>query len=436
MDSRTQDRESILDRAIRTHREAHAALIGGRYLEAIRLAEKGLELLNALPPTERRDHVRYALLLERGRARAMLGEYAAISDFQIVRQEATAPLQRIEALVGIADCRAGSGDYPTAEAAYLQALEEAEDDEESTACRVRGWIGLGTLYWKQGRVDEAIETLSQARSALQRQPDVYEMGRTLINLGIAYTYSGRLDQALQAYEDALDCFRTLKDAHRTAAVLNNLGELHQELLDLEAALRYHEEARAIASEAGAERISIDVIRNLGVDLLLLGRYSEAMSHLEEALARARALGDKDVVLQALYSLADARLRQGQVEQAAALASELEAEARAIHSELHLARARFIQGRIFLARGDRAAARTVLQNALADAHALPSRTLLWQLHAVLGRATDDPQIADLHRRIAADFIRETVEALPDPRLRQRFLSRPEVQAVLRTERESS
>ncbi len=427
MNPQSQEQGSILDQAIRAHREAHAALISGRYQEAIRLAKEGLNLLESLPPSERRDHVRHDLLLERGRARAILGEYAAISDFQIVRQEATDPSQRSEALIGIADCYAGSGEYPLAEETYLQALEET--DEENIACRIRGWVGLGILYRKQGRIEAAIETLERARTALQRQPDVYEMGRTLINIGIAHTYSGRLDQALRAYEDALDCFQTLKDAHRTAAVLNNLGELHQELFDLETALRYHEEARTVASKAGAERISIDILRNLGVDLLLLGRYSEAMRLLGEALARARALGDKDLVLQALYSLADAYLRQGQVEQAAALADELETEARLIRSELHLARARFIQGRVALARGDRVAARAVLQEALANAHALPSRTLLWQLHAALGRATDDPQVADLHRQIAADFVRETVETLPDPRLRHRFLSRPEVRAIL-------
>ncbi len=420
----------MVDQATQTYREAHAALTSGRYREAIRLAEDGLERLKDTPPSEQRDHIRYSLLLERGRARAMLGEYAAISDFQIVRQEATDPLQRSEALVGIADCRAGSGDYLAAEEAYLQVLEETKGDDKCLLCRVRGWIGLGALYRKQGRIDEAIEMLNQAHAALQHRPDVYEMGRTLINLGIVYTYSGRLDQALQAYEDALDCFRTLKDAHRTAAVLNNLGELYQELFDLETALRYHEEARTIASNSRAERILIDVTRNLGVDLLLLRRYSRAMAYLEEALAQARAMGDKDLVLQALYSLADAHLRQGQVERAAALAAELLAEAQAIQSDLHLARARFIQGRVFLARGERAAARTALQEALANAHTLPSRTLLWQLHAVLGRATDDPQIADLHRQIAADFIRETVETLPDPQLRHRFLSQPEVQAILR------
>jgi len=431
MEHRARSQRSTLEKAVEACQQAHTAMVNGRYQEAIRLTGEGLELLETLPPSEERERIRLALLLERGRARTLLGEYAAISDFQVVRQEATDPFQYSEALVGIADCYAGIGDYPAAEEAYRQALQEAEE-EENDACCVRGWIGLGSLYWKQGRIEEAITTLDQARTALQRTPDVYEMGRVLINLGIAYTYSGRPDEALRAYEDALDCFRTLEDAHRTAAVLNNLGELHQELHDLETALKYHREAQEMAAAAGAERIEIDVLRNLGVDLLLMGRYSEAMAYLERALSRARELGDKDLVLQALYSLADAFLQQGRLEQATALVDELEAEARATHSELHLARAKFIRGRIYLAQGKQAAAQTVLQDALADAHALPSRMLLWRLHAALGRATEDPQVARLHGQIAADFIRQTADSLTDRHLRHRFLNQPEVQAVLRAD----
>jgi len=50
-------------------------------------------------------------------------------------------------------------------------------------------------------------------------------------------------------------------------------------------------------------------------------------------------------------------------------------------------------------------------------------------ATLGRTTEDPQLAHAHFRIAADFIRQTVDTLADPNLRNLFLSQPEVQAVL-------
>jgi len=408
---------------------AKEATVSGRYQQAAQLATDGLDMVDALPPSPERDLLRWDLLLHRGRARFLMGDYAGLSDFQTVRDHSSDPVQQAEALVGAADCHNGMGSYAVAEEEYQTALREVEASG-SDICRIRAWIGLGTLYWKQGRIEEAIRILNQARSALQRTPDLYELGRVLLGLGIAYDFAGQVEEAIAAYEDALKCFRSLQDDHRTAAALNNVGEIYQELRDLDRALPYHEEAARLASQSGAERISIDITRNIGVDLLLMGRYSEAMLALNQALSQARAIRDKDLALQALYNLGDAFLRQGEVERALAIARELADEAAAIHSELHAARARLLQGRAYLAQGDRSMAQNILQAALGHAHAIPSRWLLWQLHAALGRATDDPEIARIHFRIAADFIHQIADPLSDPDLRSRFLSQPEIQAVIR------
>jgi len=408
--------------------EARQATVSGRYREAIDLTQAGLALLDDFSPSPEQSRIRFDLLLERGRARRLIGDYASLADFQAVRNESTDPAQRAAALVGIGECYSGTGDYIAAENAFHLALEEGEAGGLAL-CLIRSWSGLGTLYWKQGRIEEAVQALLKARVALQKTPDVYELGHVLVSLGIAHNYAGRLDRAMAAYEEALSCFRTLGDEHRVAAVLNNLGEVYQELGDVEQALTYHQEAVGIASRAGARRMEIDITRNVGVDLLMMGRYNEAMANLHQALAWARELGDKDLILQALYSLGDALLRQGDAGRALEVAGELAAEAQAVRSGLHAARARYLQGRAHLSRGDRAAAQATLQTALADAHAVTSRVLLWQLHAALGRATDDLNLAQVHFRIAADFIHQTVEPLTDPRLRARFLEQLEVRAVL-------
>jgi tetratricopeptide (TPR) repeat protein len=418
-----------LESATHRYQQAHAATTTGRYSDALRLVEEGLDLIASLPPSEEREHLRFALTLERGWARRFLGDYTALSDFQDVRQNSPVHAQRSEALVGIGDCYSKLGDYIAAENAYNQALEETRDTG-ATLCRVRAWDGLGTLCWKQGRMDEAVRLLTQARMALRHTRDAFVLGNVLLSLGIAYAFAGRLDQAISAYEEALDCFRSLDDGHGMALVLNNLGEAHQELFNVESALHYHEEAVRLASNLGILPILLDATRNMGVDLVLMGRYSEGMMCLEKALAQAREAGDKDLALQALYSMGDASLRQGRVAQALDLAAQLEAEASAVGSALHITRARMLRGRIHLAQGNRRAAQAVLQEALTSAHALPSHLLLWQLHAALGRASEDPEVARLHLQIAADFIHQTADPLPDPALRARFLEAPEVQAVLR------
>lgn len=418
-----------LEAATQRYQQAHAATTAGRYAEALRLVEEGLSVVEALPPSEECQHVRFALTLERGWARRFLGDYTALTDFQDVRQNSPVLAQRSEALVGIGDCYSKLGDYVAAENAYNQALEETRDSG-ATLCRVRAWDGLGTLCWKQGRIDEAVRLLTQARAALRHTRDAFVLGNVLLSLGIAYAFAGRLDQAISAYEEALDCFRSLNDGHGMALVLNNLGEAHQQLFNIESALYYHEQAVSLASGLGILSILLDATRNVGVDLVLMGRYSEGMMCLEKALAQAREAGDKDLTLQALYSMGDASLRQGRVAQALDLATQLEAEANAVGSALHVTRARLLRGRTYLAQGNRQAAQAVLQEALAGAHALPSHLLLWQLHAALGRASDDPEVARLHLQIAADFIHQTADPLPDATLRARFLEMPEVQAILR------
>ncbi len=408
--------------------DAREAIVSGRYRQAVELADRGLAVLEPISTTPDGEKARFDLLIERGRARTLLGDYAAASDFQLVRADSQEPIQRTQALIGMADCHVGIGDYEAAGSGYQLALEESHA-ANCDLCLARSWVGLGTLYWKQGRIDEAVQVLLQARTVLQRSPNLYEMGRVLLSLGISHQFAGRLDQAIDTHREALKCFRTMGDNHRVAAVLNNLGELHQELWSLDQALRYHEEAVIIAVEANAQRMEVDITRNIGVDLLLMSRYSEAMIALNQALSNAREMGDKDLILQALYSLGDAFLRQGEVNRAQQVTTELAAEARAVRSELHTARAKHLQGRIHLARGERSAAQAVLQDALGEAHSLPSRLLLWQLHATLGRATEDPQVSSIHFRIAADFIKQTVEPLTDPELRSRFLEQAEVRTVL-------
>lgn len=423
-----------LENAQQLLRRAREETVSGHYQQAVQLATEGLDLLDTLPSSPEREHLCWDLLLQRGRARFLMGDYTGLSDFQTVRDQCSDPMQQAEALIGAADCHNGMGSYAVAEEEYQTALREAEASG-SDISRIRAWIGLGTLRWKQGRVEEAIRILNQAQSALQHTPDLYELGRVLLGLGIAYNFAGQIEKAIATYEDALKCFRSLQDDHRTAAVLNNVGEIYQELRDLDRALLHHEEAMRLASRSGADRIAVDITRNLGVDMLLLGRYGEAMLALNQALSQARAIRDKDLALQTLYNLGDAFLRQGEVDRALAIAGELTDEAVAIRSELHAARAQLLQGRAYLAQGDRSRAQNILQAALGHAHAIPSRWLLWQLHAALGRVTDDPQIARVHFRIAADFIHQIAEPLSDPQLRSRFLSQPEIQAVIRRAEET-
>lgn len=424
-----QSERRALTLAVQKQQQVRDAMVSGQYQHAAQLLEKGFDLLEHLPKNEDWQEAMFLLLLEQAWLKRFQGESGALEDFRSVRQRSPSPYQQAEALVGIGDCYRKMGDYGKAETAYRQAIAESNPEERSTCC-IRAWSGLGALYWQQGRVEESLEVLDRAHHALRHNPSVFDLGVVMLHMGVAHYYAGQLDRALAANREAFECFQTLGDDRGIAMVLCNLGEAYQELNDIQTALEVHQEGLEAARRAGAPIVEIDLVRNIGVDLMLMGRCSEGMEHLERARELASEIGDRDLFLQVLYSLGDAFLREGRVNRAMKVALELEEEANSLNSALRLARAKLLQGRIHLAQGERERATAVLQDALANAQTLPSRLLLWELHAAIGRACRDPEVACVHLQIAADFIHQTAEPVSDEALSRNFLRRPDVQAVLR------
>lgn len=418
--------------AVQKQQQVRDAMIRGQYQQAGQLLQEGFELLDPLPKNDDWHEAMFLLLLEQAWLKRFQGESGALEDFRSVRQRSPSPHQQAEALVGIGDCYRKMGKYGEAETAYRQALAESQPEEKSTCC-IRAWSGLGALYWQQGRMEESLEVLDQAVRALRHNPSVFDEGVVMLNMGVAHYYAGHLDQALKADQEALKCFRTLEDNHGVAVALCNMGEVYQELNDIQTALQVHREGLEAARRANVPPIELDIIRNIGVDLMLMGHCSEGMEHLERALAMASDMGDKDLYLQVLYSLGDAFLREGRVDRAMEIALKLEEEASALDSQLRLTRAKLLQGRIYLAQGERERATAMLQDTLANASDLPSRLLQWELHAALGRACQDPDVAGVHLKVAAEFIHQTVEPISDQALHSSFLRRPDVQVVLRNVR---
>jgi hypothetical protein len=80
-------------------------------------------------------------------------------------------------------------------------------------------------------------------------------------------------------------------------------------------------------------------------------------------------------------------------------------------------------------GDSDSAEQMWQQTLFLAHEVNNRNLLWKTHAALAHNATLFELAQVHRRIAVEIIRQIAEPISDAALQQKFLSAPPIKAVL-------
>jgi tetratricopeptide (TPR) repeat protein len=146
-----------------------------------------------------------------------------------------------------------------------------------------GYNNLSNAYYKQGKVDEAIDT---ALKAIALKPDY---GVAHYNLGNLYAGQGRFDLAQSHFQTALRLYPNYAD------VWSNLGQLIAERGDLETGIKYFR--RAIELKPALSRAHL----NLGVALAKQGRIEEAVHPLEEAARLAPESAEPRFGLGSLYA---------------------------------------------------------------------------------------------------------------------------------------
>jgi hypothetical protein len=92
-------------------------------------------------------------------------------------------------------------------------------------------------------------------------------------------------------------------------------------------------------------------------------------------------------------------------------------------------ARCLRGQILAAVGQTEAARDTLLEARAEAEAIGSRRMLWQILFALSQLETDAAEAKQWHKQAQETVADIAANVSDPELRASFLSLPQVQVVL-------
>jgi tetratricopeptide (TPR) repeat protein len=127
-----------------------------------------------------------------------------------------------------------------------------------------GYNNLSNAYYKQGKIDEAIQT---ALKAIELEP---EYGVAHYNIGNLYAGQGKFALAQGHFEEALRIYPNY------AEVRSNLGQLLAEQGDLQAGIEQFRAAIALNPQVSRAHF------NLGVGLAKQGRLDEADAPLREA----------------------------------------------------------------------------------------------------------------------------------------------------------
>ena len=127
-----------------------------------------------------------------------------------------------------------------------------------------GYNNLSNAYYKQGKIDQALQTASKA---IELQP---QYGVAHYNIGNIYAAQGRFDLAKRHFEQALRIFPNYADAW------SNLGQLLAETGNLEIGIGHFQRAIELKPELARAHL------NLGVGLAKQGRIDEADGPLRQA----------------------------------------------------------------------------------------------------------------------------------------------------------
>jgi ATP/maltotriose-dependent transcriptional regulator MalT len=122
------------------------------------------------------------------------------------------------------------------------------------------------------------------------------------------------------------------------------------------------------------------------------------------------------------------LAQGHYKQARTIAAEAVKQLQQSGVRILLPAALYLQGRSALSLGQPDAARACWQAARAEAEAIGSRRMLWQILAVLSPLERDPGEAEQLRRQARELVTCIAEHTPSD-LRASFLALPAVRAII-------
>jgi tetratricopeptide (TPR) repeat protein len=284
-----------------------------------------------------------------------------------------------DSLAGSAELAVWAGDYNLA----LTLSEEAFEISQSIANlwgQSHSKLAIGYIYWDRGQPDQAIAVMQECLRLGELANYVTPQAITRADLAAVYGGLGAVERGLEIARQALTIAKTHMPSFHLYA-LCKMAQLH----------------------------------------LRQGQFTEA----ESAIEYGKELFNQEIAPRywQLVILAEAELalRQGDYERALAATGDLPATLHQFGLRVYIPEALYLRGKILREMGEAEAAHRTLLEARAEAEALGSRRMLWQILGALSQLETDPAEARHLRQQAHEIVQSIAGNISNPELRVSFLN---------------
>jgi serine/threonine protein kinase/tetratricopeptide (TPR) repeat protein len=341
---------------------------------------------------------------------------------------------RIEAMVLLGMAHTGVGELTEGIRLIDEAILTARPLKPSPAL-IRGLVYRGIMHFFQTEYDRAEILLTEAETLASEFRNGFMLLQSRFFLGLNLGNQGRISEALATLTQAMEMALRDGDHIILGRVPNSLGWLHRELGDFEQAIAYDQEGANIASMYHITEAEANSLINLSHDHTQRSEGDKALA----ALGDAEAIFERDEWNRWRFhrirfhaATAEHLLFQGNLERASEHALSLLENAVHHNVPKYVAVAHKLLGEIAASRGNLPEAEAELIAAVTQLDTHPAPLLAWKVYAALGQLRlrqGDDDCAHQAFSKASVIIDKIAGAVNDERLRSVFLNSESVREVL-------
>ncbi|MCB8968668.1 MAG: protein kinase [Ardenticatenaceae bacterium] len=167
------------------------------------------------------------------------------------------------------------------------AVAEALDDQTLIA-EVLNWLAFG--LFREGRIDEAVETLERSLVVRRALSDHHGLANALTNLGVVQIHLGNYGKAKDLLQEGLLTYQQIGDIHGVAAASNNLSHTALNMEDYKAAQRWGKQALDYFRRVGDKKAEGEALGNLATVALQQEDYELARTLCLQCIELYMGLG--------------------------------------------------------------------------------------------------------------------------------------------------
>lgn len=299
------------------------------------------------------------------------------------------------------------GQYQEAKTRAQQLLEDTKG-LESSQYTLEALYQLALIHYLQDEYKAANDYLEISLSTVRLEGDKKREADLLNLQGNLFWKEGQLALAVDSLRQALDLFTELNNKLSMASASNNLGNVHASADDHEQAITYFKQGLAWVAElpkSESLRMRASLLSNTGESLVALNRLDEAEPFLLDSLDAELLLNEPRDLAFSYSSLGDLYAGLDTFgkaiefhQQALAIQLDLQDQWAATYSRLRLSEAH-------LKNNKPASAITVLKDGFDDARRLKSDGMLQQYTGQFQKAylaLGEDGLADYYKELSAWF----------------------------------